>query len=56
VVIEDDVHIGLGTIKLIGVTNAKGTQVGAGAVVTKIIPEYAVIAGVPAQLLRIRGK
>ena len=55
VVIEDDVHIGLGTIILPGVTIAKGTQVGAGAVVTKNFPEYAVIAGAPARLLRIRG-
>jgi acetyltransferase-like isoleucine patch superfamily enzyme len=55
VVIEDDVHIGLGTIILPGVTIAKGTQVGAGAVVTKNFPEYAVLAGVPARLLYIRG-
>ena len=37
-----------------GVTIKKGTQVGAGAVVTKDFPEYSVIAGVPAKLIRIR--
>jgi acetyltransferase-like isoleucine patch superfamily enzyme len=56
VVIEDDVDIGTGAIILPGVTILKGTQVGAGAVVTQDYPEYAVIAGVPARLLRIRGK
>jgi acetyltransferase-like isoleucine patch superfamily enzyme len=55
VVIEDDADIGTGAIVLPGVTILKGTQVGAGAVVTKNYPEYAVIAGVPARLLRIRG-
>jgi acetyltransferase-like isoleucine patch superfamily enzyme len=55
VIIEDEVDIGAGAIILPGVTVAKGTQIGAGAVVTEKFPEYAVIAGIPARLLRYRG-
>ena len=54
VVIEDDADIGVGAIILPGVTIGKGTRVGAGAVVTRNIPAYAIVAGVPAQLLRMR--
>lgn len=56
VVIEDDCDIGIGTIILPGVTIGRGSQVGAGAVVTNDIAPYSVVAGVPARLLRIRGE
>ena len=54
VVIEDDCDIGVGAIILPGVTIGRGTQVAAGAVVTKNIPAYSVAAGVPAKILRKR--
>jgi len=54
VTIEDDCDIGVGVIILPGVTIAPGTQVGAGAVVDKDLPPYAVAAGVPARVIRTR--
>lgn len=54
VVIHDDADIGLGAIILPGVTIGVGAQVGAGAVVTRDVPPYAIVAGVPAKTLRMR--
>jgi len=54
VVIEDDADLGVGAIVLPGVRIGRGAQVGAGAVVTKDVPDYAVVAGVPARLVRER--
>ena len=54
VTIEDNSDLGINSVIMPGVTIKKGTQVGAGAVVTKSFPEYSVIAGVPARLIRIR--
>lgn len=54
VTIEDDCDLGVGAIVLPGVHIGRGVQVGAGAVVTKDIPAYAVVAGVPARVLRYR--
>ena len=55
VLISDDSDIGVGAILLPGVTIGKGAQVGAGAVVTQSVEDYAVVAGVPAKVLRKRG-
>jgi len=52
--IEDDVDIGVGAVILPGVTVHRGAQIAAGAVVTQDVPAYAVVAGVPARLLRMR--
>jgi len=52
--IEDHADLGVGSIVLPGVTVGRGAQVGAGAVVTADVPEYAVVAGVPARVLRFR--
>ncbi|HYM65170.1 MAG TPA: DapH/DapD/GlmU-related protein [Candidatus Sulfotelmatobacter sp.] len=49
VVVEDYVFIGPRAIILPGVTVKKGAVVGAGAVVTKDVPEYTVVGGVPAR-------
>lgn len=54
VVIEDDADIGIGAIILPGVEIGRGAQVGAGAVVTRSVLADAIVAGVPARLLRMR--
>lgn len=54
VVVKDDVWIGMGAIILSGVTIGQGAVVGAGAVVTKDVPPYAIVGGVPARVLRYR--
>jgi len=50
----DNVAIGVGAKIIGGLMLHNGVMVGAGAVVTKSFPENAIIAGVPAKLLRIR--
>ena len=47
--IEDDVWIGSNAVITSGVTLAKGTVVGAGAVVTKSTEPYSIVGGVPAK-------
>ena len=54
VTIGDDCNIGVNAVILPGVTIGRGAQVGAGAVVTKDVADYAVVAGVPARVLRYR--
>ncbi len=54
VVIEDDADLGVGAIVLPGVTIGRGAQIGAGAVVSRDVPAYAVAAGVPARVVRQR--
>lgn len=54
IVIEDDVWIGTRAIILSGVHIGKGAIVAAGAVVTSDIPEYSIVAGVPAKVVKKR--
>jgi len=54
VFIDDDSDIGIGSIILPGVTIGKGAIVGAGAVVTKNVAPYDVVAGNPAKTIRSR--
>jgi acetyltransferase-like isoleucine patch superfamily enzyme len=54
VVLEDGCDIGIGAVILPGVTIGSGAQVGAGAVVTRDVPAYSVVAGNPARILRQR--
>lgn len=54
VVIDDDVWIGENAILLPGVRVARGAVIGAGAVVTKDVPPYAIVLGVPARIARHR--
>lgn len=52
--IGNDVWLGANVIVRRGVTIADGAVVGAGAVVLNDVPAYAVVAGVPAKILRYR--
>jgi acetyltransferase-like isoleucine patch superfamily enzyme len=53
-IIGDDVWIGARAIVLRGVTVGTGAIIGAGAVVTKDVAPYQIVAGVPARVLRGR--
>lgn len=55
-VIEDDVWIGANAVILPGVTIAKGTVIGAGAIVTKDTEPYSIVAGNPAKVIGYRGE
>lgn len=54
VIIEDDVWIGAKVIILPGVHIGTGAVIGAGAVVTKNVPDYAVVGGNPAHIIKMR--
>jgi acetyltransferase-like isoleucine patch superfamily enzyme len=54
VVLEDFCDVGVGAIILPGVTVGRGAQVGAGAVVTRDVPPFAIVAGNPARVIRLR--
>jgi len=54
VVIEDDVWVGAHAIILRGVRIGRGSIIGAGAVVTKSVPRYAVVGGCPARVIKFR--
>ena len=54
VCIGDDVWIGDRVLILPGVHIGNGCIIAAGAVVTKDVPDYAIAAGVPAQVIRMR--
>jgi maltose O-acetyltransferase len=56
IVIGDDVWIGSRAILLPGVQVGHGAIVGAGAVVTKDVPEYAIVGGNPAKVIRLRNE
>jgi acetyltransferase-like isoleucine patch superfamily enzyme len=47
--------IGTGAVLLPGVTVGRGSLVGAGAVVTEDVPDFAIVAGVPARFVRWRA-
>jgi acetyltransferase-like isoleucine patch superfamily enzyme len=53
-VVEDDVWIGHGATVVAGVTIGRGSVVAAGSVVTKSVPRYCVVGGVPANVIKMR--
>lgn len=55
VTIHDDVWIGQNVLIMPGVTIGRGTIIAAGAVVTKEVPEYTIVGGVPARILKYRN-
>lgn len=54
IIVEDEAWIGYGCIILDGITIGKGSIVGAGSVVTRDVPPYAIVGGNPAKLIRYR--
>lgn len=54
VTIENDVWIGKDVKILSGVHIGNGAVIGAGAVVTHDVPDYAIVAGAPARIIRYR--
>lgn len=54
VVIEEDVWCGANVTILKGVTIGRGAIIAAGSVVTKDIPRYAIVGGVPAKVIKYK--
>lgn len=54
VIIGPDVWIGHGSIVMPGVSVGTGSVIGAGSVVTKNVPDYTIVAGNPAKMIRRR--
>ena len=52
--IKNDVWIGNNVCVMGGVKIGNGAVIGAGAVVTKDVPDYAVVGGVPAKIIKYR--
>jgi len=50
--VKQGVSIGSGAVIMCGITIGKKAFVGAGAVVTKDVPDFAVVAGNPAQIIK----
>ncbi len=54
IIIGNDVWIGYEAVILAGITIGDGAIIGARAVVTKDVPPYSIVGGVPARLIRKR--
>lgn len=53
-VLEPDIWIGHAAIVMPGLRIGTGAVIGAGSVVTRDVPDYAIVVGNPARLLRLR--
>jgi acetyltransferase-like isoleucine patch superfamily enzyme len=56
IVIHDEAWLGTGVIVLAGVTIGEGAVVGAGSVVTRDIPDFAIAVGTPARIVKFRPR
>ena len=54
IIVGDDAWIGFGSQILSGVKIGQGAVIAAGSVVTKDVPPYAIVGGVPAKLIKYR--
>ena len=54
IIVDDDVWVGYKATILSGVHIGQGAVVAAGAVVTKDVPPYAIVGGVPAKIIKYR--
>lgn len=52
--VGDDVWIGYGATIMSGVSIGQGAIIAAGAIVTKDVPKYAIVGGVPAKVIKYR--
>lgn len=54
IVVGNDVWIGTGAIILSGVTIGDGAVIGAGSLVSRDVPDFAVVGGNPATIIKVR--
>lgn len=54
ILVDDDVWIGYGVKIMSGVHNGQGAVIAAGAVVTKDVPPYAIVGGIPGKIIKYR--
>lgn len=54
IIIGDDVWIGIRCIIMSGVKIGKGSIIAAGSVVTKDVPPYSIVGGIPAKVIKYR--
>ena len=56
IIIEDEVWIGANVTILPGIKVGKCSVIGAGSIVTKDVPEYSIVAGIPAKVIKKIGE
>lgn len=54
IIVDDDVWIGYGATIMSGVKIGQGAIIAAGSVITKDVPPYAIVGGIPAKIIRYR--